>query len=361
MSEASITDRLIGQLDGDPDFEDEQPKPQEDIRPAEEDEEGEQDGLQEDEEEDEELSQEDEEEPGKKETEEVEEEEISVSTLSELADNIGADVADLYNLKIPVTKHDGTRTEVSIGEWKDSFREVEYARSEREQAEKQIESAKGTLAQKAQELESLFFQADAMSQAAEKQLMSDLAGVEQLQHTDPTQYVLKKQQLAEKQNELKQVREQAANSYIQQQQKLQQEQHAQRQVYVAEQQQKLTEFIPEWKDSKVMEKESAELSAYLIDSGVPSEEVNNIVDAKIVDIARKAMLWDRQSKAKPDAKKKVIRIGKKVLKSGKTKPKTTRKANQYSRDLKKARKALQGRDGEKAGASLFEKYFLEDM
>jgi hypothetical protein len=49
------------------------------------------------------------------------------------------------------------------------------------------------------------------------------------------------------------------------------------------------------------------------------------------------------------------------LKSGKTKPKTTRKANQYSRDLKKARKALQGRDGEKAGASLFEKYFLEDM
>ena len=33
-------------------------------------------------------------------------EEVSISTISELAEHIGTDVADLYNLKIPVTKAD---------------------------------------------------------------------------------------------------------------------------------------------------------------------------------------------------------------------------------------------------------------
>lgn len=294
--------------------------------------------------------------------EQVEEsDEVSVESLAELAEHIGADVADLYNLKIPVNGPDGQRTEITLGEYKDSYREAAMVKAEREKVHAETEKARAELDQKAQFLDVAYTQANMMLQAAEKQLLGDLSGLEQLQTTDPTQYVLKKQQLTEKQQELYNLRNQAIQHYQQQQQQVLQQQEEQRQQMLLQESKRLIEAIPTWKDEKVRSAEQAELANYLVNSGIPEEEVSTINRAVIVDIARKAMLYDKMKKVELNAKKKVVTIGKKVLKSSAKPNRSAVKATKLQQARKTLRNAKGRRNADEAVASLLENHFLEDL
>lgn len=288
---------------------------------------------------------------------EPEVEEIQAERLGDLAEHLGVDVADLYGLKIPVTAADGSKKEISIGEWKDAYRESDLLKAERQKQEQEIRQVQENLAEKAQAVDIAYSQADAMIKAAEKQIIGEIGALEQLQHTDPTQYVMKKQQLTDKQTELSQLRNQAVQNYQAQQQQLQQEQEQQRQQFLAQQNSLLTQYIPEWKDESVMNKERAELASYLVKSGIPEQEVNQIASAKMVELGRKAMLWDRQTQSNPEAKKKVITIGKKVLKSGKAQTKQSKAQRSKQEDYKVFRK----RGDTKAAAEYIEKHLLGDF
>ena len=57
----------------------------------------------------------------------VEEEALEVSSISDLAEHLGVETADLYNVSIPITDANGERKEVSLGEWKDTFQNNERA------------------------------------------------------------------------------------------------------------------------------------------------------------------------------------------------------------------------------------------
>lgn len=102
-------------------------------------------------------------------TPESEEEAVQLTSLHELAEHLGVEQADLYQLQIPITDPSGERREVSLGEWKDTFQNNQ--RAER-------------LAQEASELKTqLQEQQVQVSEAMERQAQEGAAFLSQVEST----------------------------------------------------------------------------------------------------------------------------------------------------------------------------------
>lgn len=90
---------------------------------------------------------------------------------------------------------------------------------------------------------------------------------------------------------------------------------------VQEEQSKLIERIPEWRDPEVASREKAGLISFAQRQGFSSEELSQVVDSRLVDVLRRAYLYDQLQQEKPVAKKKLAKAPK-MVKGGK--PKTSR-------------------------------------
>lgn len=90
------------------------------------------------------------------------------------------------------------------------------------------------------------------------------------------------------------------------------EQSKKYQSFVQEQEAELVKSIPSWKDEKVGRAELQEVHGYLAKQGIPKDVLGQLVDAKQIQIARKAMLYDRaQSRvAKPSTQAKPPQVQK---------------------------------------------------
>jgi hypothetical protein len=84
---------------------------------------------------------------------------------------------------------------------------------------------------------------------------------------------------------------------------------------VAENELRLVERIPEWKNVEVGKRGLEQVRSYLVDQGVPAENARTIYDASSIDIARKAMLWDQLQKEKP-GKLQEVKTAPKFIKPG---------------------------------------------
>jgi hypothetical protein len=62
---------------------------------------------------------------------------------------------------------------------------------------------------------------------------------------------------------------------------------------------KILEVIPSWRDPKVAQTELEAISAYAQSLGYAKEEINNVIDSRVILGWRKAMQWDRLQAAKP--------------------------------------------------------------
>lgn len=78
--------------------------------------------------------------------------------------------------------------------------------------------------------------------------------------------------------------------------------------YLAQQKAKLLEFIPEWSDTKVAKAEKEKLVAFALDAGYSPEEVDLVVDARIIRVLRKAMLHDQAQKDKPKIQQRIEKV-----------------------------------------------------
>ncbi|MDR6292348.1 hypothetical protein E9232_004888 [Inquilinus ginsengisoli] len=74
------------------------------------------------------------------------------------------------------------------------------------------------------------------------------------------------------------------------------------QDHLADQGKILDEKIPEWRDVGKRTKEQREIAEFLTATGYSRQEVDAVADARAVQIARKAMLYDRLMAQKPAAK-----------------------------------------------------------
>ena len=129
---------------------------------------------------------------------------------------------------------------------------------------------------------------------------------DKLYEEDPLEFV--------KQREAQRDREKAM-------QVVQQEQAQLIQQHVASEQSKLVERIPEWKDTDVATREKAGLINFAQRVGFTNDELSQVVDSRLVDVLRRAYLYDQLQQDKPVAKKKVAKAPK-MVKGGK--PKTSR-------------------------------------
>ena len=249
---------------------------------------------------------------------EGDEEGAEITSLGDLAEHLGVEVADLYNLHIPVNDIDGVRKEITLGEWKDGYQQASaLQKAQKEAAE---EKAKWTQ-QLQQSMESYHRQASenaALMQNMEKMLFKEFENTDwnNLRVENPVEWAARRQEFQERQTHIQNMRQQAAQRYNE---VLQQHQEAQKQVFsemIKEEMGKLHQAIPEWRDENLASAEKAQLYDYLRALGYTDQEISNAADHRPIVLARKAMLHDLQQQTADVAKKKVVKIGKKVLKPG---------------------------------------------
>jgi hypothetical protein len=85
--------------------------------------------------------------------------------------------------------------------------------------------------------------------------------------------------------------------------------------FTSRQREMLPEIIPEWRDTKVAQKEATEMRSFLLKEGFLEADINELRHAGLVKLARMAMLFDQgqskavKAKAKPKLKAKTLKTG----------------------------------------------------
>jgi hypothetical protein len=183
-------------------------------------------------------------------------------------------------------------------------RKLQEAAEQRKQFETAREQAVAQAQTHVQQLQHL-------SQALHQQLLSEFPEVQspadlaKLASEDPARFM---------QWQAKQIVLQQANQAIAAQQRQQQELQQQKiRDWAAEQDKLIVQLVPEWKDKGKRDSELQAVKAYAVDQGMPAEHAEQPIAAWALNMARKAMLYDKAKKAAPQAK--VVNLPK-VMKPG---------------------------------------------
>lgn len=228
------------------------------------------------------------------------------------------------NMKVKVVI-DGVEEEVTLAEaLKGYSRTADYTRKTQEVSAQR----------KAQEAE---FQAVRGERAKYAQLMTQLEQAltepepdwAKIQVERPEEFPTLWAQHQQRQNELRVVQEERARAM-----EAVQRDHAEaHQRYLSEEQTKLLDAIPEWKDAEKSKAEKAELVAFAKKSGFTQEELAQVADHRAVLLLRKAMLYDKAQAKKPA-------IVQRIEKVKTATPGPTSQAKKPVSDLTKARQRL---------------------
>jgi hypothetical protein len=235
--------------------------------------------------------------------------------VSELAEAIGWEASDLYNdLIVPL----GNGETVTLGQLKDERETIVGQQAEVEKARAEIQQ-----------------QAQALQQAQQQMLMGQQAVSEEIDNARgelkgiEAQYANVDWDKLEEQNpgQAANLRQKFATAYAQAQQKLEQAQTQHQQQFQQTMQQmmvahdqKLLEVLPQWRDRATFEAEMPEIRSYLNKVGFTDQELGNIFDWRARYLARQAWLWEKHQGQVEQAKSKVRKAPKKLLRSGKPVP-----------------------------------------
>jgi hypothetical protein len=251
-------------------------------------------------------------------TPEVSAEETEFETESEVIDQSDEDEDDVESEQYD---EESDEEEVTVYLAKVDGEEVEVTADDLIKSYQLEATAQKRLREAAEERKKI--QADAQQVEAERKyyaenlalLQNALSQMEQGQKTeqewsdlyqrDPIAYMKAKEDFRDKQAKLQAV---------------QQEQMAMQQRMVETEQVKLLERIPEWKDNDTANKERANIVTYAKRFGFTDQEIAATNDSRVVDLLRRAYLYDALQSRKPTATKKVKKAPK-MIKSGQPKSK----------------------------------------
>lgn len=207
-------------------------------------------------------------------------------------------------------KVDGTEVTVTLDELQKGYsRTQDYTRKTQQIAEirRQVESeAEAIRAERSQYAQLLGALESQVQQAAQPNIDWD-----RLYQEDPIEWVRQKEVMRENQ---------AKSQAIQfEQQRLmqisQQEQAEQMQSFLAQQQDELLKVLPDWKDPNKAKKEKELLIDFGQKAGFSTDELKNIFDHRVVNVLRKAALYE-QMMAKRQNIKPVTNNGPRPAKPG---------------------------------------------
>lgn len=176
---------------------------------------------------------------------------------------------------------------------------------------------------------------------------ADNENLAELRESDPIGYAIKVAERAEREKQLQAV--QAEKQRIAQQQ--QSEQQEQLKNHLAQEANKLKEWIPEFRDEVKADLARKEIRSYAKSIGFSDQELANVYDARAVQTLYKAMQYEKLMKGKSVATKKVNEAPK-TLKAGASQPQGTSEQEAYKKQYQKLKQSGKKQDA----AKLFEKF-----
>lgn len=297
------------------------------------------------EEESEEIEEEtiDEDEPDDEAEEEAEEEEPEdpeFQSIDDLAEALELSVDDFKGKIKAKIKVDGVETEISLAELTNGYqRDADYRRKTMELAESKREHEEFSKA-KRQELEQNIQIATNLVTQAEQALLAEYNAVDwnDLRYTDPGEYAAKLQEYQTRYQGIQQAKEISTQTQQQLTQEQAAEQDKQLTEYAKSEYDKLTEFIPEWKDFEKYKSGITDAASFLKSTYGYNENEANIalLDHRVALLVRDAMKRPAGDIKAEIAKKKVAKKPK-FLKPGRKQTKQEIKADQRSKLKEKAK------------------------
>lgn len=210
-------------------------------------------------------------------------------------------------------KIDGKEVEIPLSELKNGYqRQADYTRKTMEaSAERKAADAEK---QAAHQERNTYAQNLVRMQAQLEGALQEQQNIDwnALIQTDPQAYLQQKHLYDQRQALLQQ--NYAAQQQLSQQ--MQAEQAQQFQAHLKAQHEELVAKLPEWKDEAKAKAETTAIREYLANAGFPEQDINSVADAKVVVIARKAMLYDQMISKAQAAQKKVAAAPAKVERPG---------------------------------------------
>ena len=260
-------------------------------------------------------------------------------TVDDIVDDNQEEVSETpgtYTIKV-----DGKDVEVTLDELQAGYsRQADYTRKSQVLAE-QRKKAEEELAATQQERQRYISQLEQFNTQADSKL-NELKSTDwtRLKEEDPTEYMLKRDQYRELQENKRIVEEEQKNL----QYKSQQEQQAKWQEELVRQQEIMAQRLPEWNDPEKGAKLKQNIKSFALKTGFTEQEVDSLIDARSVDVLHKAMLYDNLLAAKISKKK--SKVVPKV-----TKPGSPPTKGEVSSDKVKAQRAKLRRTGHVKDAS----------
>lgn len=166
---------------------------------------------------------------------------------------------------------------------------------------------------------------------------------EELRDIDPMEYLLQKERFESHQNRLRaaqEERQRLANAQ-------QQEHERALQQMLVDENRKLVERVPAWKDDTVRKAETSQMMDYAQkELGYTADELSQIYDSRLVDALQRLWRYEQTASPKSTARRKVKKAPK-TVKSGARRP-----SKQETQQMQKARRRLKSSGSVKDAAAL---------
>lgn len=243
---------------------------------------------------------------------------VEVSSLKDLADHLGIEPAELYHLAIPVTDADGNKSEVTLSEWKDAYQAKALLDAERRRASEERATAQAEHDRIAQMKQAFDQERHLFVQALEKEFMQQYDGVnwDELRTKDPGRYAALRQDYNERRAKMSATYQQVVAGLQNQSREQSLRMQAAQQETLTREAQALVKAWPAMASEESAKAEKAKLRDYLQSLGFSDADIGGVTDHRLVLLVRDAMQY-RAEKAKTDQTlKRVVKIGKTVLKPG---------------------------------------------
>jgi len=253
---------------------------------------------------------------------------ITVSSLAELMESVGAEPDSMYDLTFPVTI-DGKRVDVPLSEIKDSFRATKEAQRFQEKDKAAREQAKAFSEQAQASVKQQLAQAKSLADGLDEMYLAPFRRVnwDELRTDDPAEYAAKRQEYIDTKNAVDGKKQQVLQEIQYYQQQQQSELDEVQGKMLAREREALFEKWPEMANEKTGDAERSAVVSFLKSAEFTDEEIGAVSDHRTLLLIRDAMRYRTQAKQVDAAKKKVIKIGKKVLTPGAAQSKAQAAAN----------------------------------
>tara|TARA_A200000159_G_C7327505_1_gene341582 strand:+ start:1314 stop:2360 length:1047 start_codon:yes stop_codon:yes gene_type:complete len=254
-----------------------------------------------------------------------EEYDVDVSEIEEIEDE-----TEYYTVKI-----DGEEKNVTADELVKSYQLEQAAQKRMQEAaeiRKNSEVEVAALAQQREQYAQALQSLEAQLSSAEEKPQEYW---DNLYSEDPMEYMRQREAYRDR----KEATEKVKAEQVRVQEERQQEFVQQHQAHLANEQEKLLEALPDWKDPDVAAKEKQAIISYAQRNlGFSEAELAATSDSRAVLALRKAYLYDELMAKKPVAEKKVKKAPK-VTKSGKPTTKAQANANRKKQALERLNKS----------------------